>query len=141
MLVIEDAVDALGWAKSIGGLPALIARSEASLAAVKAWVETTPYFGFLAEDPATISNTGITLSIIDPWFVSLDDAEKKAVAARLDQRLQDEGVAMDAASYRDAPQGLRIWAGPTVEPSDIEALLPWLDWAYAEIRQVASAAA
>lgn len=141
MLVIEDAVDALGWAKSIGGLPALIARSEASLAAVKAWVETTPYFGFLAEDPATISNTGITLSIIDPWFVSLDDAEKKAVAARLDQRLQDEGVAMDAASYRDAPPGLRIWAGPTVEPSDIEALLPWLDWAYAEIRQVASAAA
>ncbi|MDA1151402.1 MAG: phosphoserine transaminase [Proteobacteria bacterium] len=141
MLVIEDAVDALGWAKSIGGLPALIARSEASLAAVKAWVQTTPYFGFLAEDPATISNTGITLSIIDPWFVSLDDAEKKAVAARLDQRLQDEGVAMDAASYRDAPPGLRIWAGPTVEPSDIEALLPWLDWAYAEIRQVASAAA
>lgn len=141
MLVIEDAVDALGWAKSIGGLPALIARSEASLAAVKAWVETTPYFGFLAEDPATISNTGITLSIIDPWFVSLDDAEKKAVAARLDQRLQDEGVAMDAASYRDAPPGLRIWAGPTVEPSDIEALLPWLDWAYAEIRQVALAAA
>ncbi|MDA0358016.1 MAG: phosphoserine transaminase [Proteobacteria bacterium] len=141
MLVIEDAVDALGWAKSIGGLPALIARSQASLAAVKAWVQTTPYFGFLAEDPATISNTGITLSIIDPWFVSLDDAEKKAVAARLDQRLQDEGVAMDAASYRDAPPGLRIWAGPTVEPSDIEALLPWLDWAYAEIRQVASAAA
>jgi phosphoserine aminotransferase len=140
MLVIEDAIDALNWAKSIGGLPALIARTNASLDAVKSWVAKTPYFGFLAQDPATISNTGITLSIIDPWFVALDDVAKKAVASWLEKALQKEGVALDAASYRDAPPGLRIWAGPTVEPSDVEALLPWLDWAYAESRQAESVA-
>ena len=115
--------------------------SNASLNAVKSWVDKTPYFGFLAEDPATISNTGITLSITDPWFVALDDAAKKVVASRLEKALHKEGVALDAASYRDAPPGLRIWAGPTVEPSDIKALLPWLDWAYVEIRQAESAAA
>jgi phosphoserine aminotransferase len=141
MLVVEDAIDALNWAKSIGGLPALIARSDASLDAVKSWVAKTPYFGFLAEDPATISNTGITLSIIDPWFVALDESAKKVVASRLKRILQKEGVALDVASYRDAPPGLRIWAGPTVEPSDVEALLPWLGWAYVEIRQAELAAA
>ena len=141
MLVVEDAIDALNWAKSIGGLPALVARSNASLDAVKSWVDKTPYFGFLAQDPATISNTGITLTITDPWFAVLDDAAKKAVALRLEKVLLKEGVALDVASYRDAPPGVRIWAGPTVEPSDVEALLPWLDWAYAEIRQVGSAAA
>ena len=92
----------------------------------------------MAQDPATISNTGITLSITDPWFVALDDAEKATVASRLEKALQEEGVALDAASYRDAPPGLRIWAGPTAEPSDVEALLPWLDWAYAKIRQAAA---
>ena len=133
MLVVEDAIDALTWAKSIGGLPTLIARSEASLAVVKMWVEKTPFFSFLAEDPATISNTGITLSISDPWFVQLNDSEKAATAYQLMKCLEDEGVALDAASYRDAPPGIRIWAGPTVETSDVAALLPWLDWAYAKI--------
>ena len=95
----------------------------------------------MAQDPATISNTGITLSITDPWFAALDDSEKKSVVLRLEKTLLKEGVALDAASYRDAPLGLRIWAGPTVEPSDVEALLPWLDWAYAEIHQAGSAAA
>jgi len=141
MLVVEDAIDALTWAKSIGGLPALIARSEASLDAVRAWVETSPYFEFLAEDPATIANTGITLKITDPWFVSLDDDSQAAIAAELDKRLQDEGVAFDAASYRDAPPGIRIWAGPTVETRDVAALLPWLDWAYAETLAAADVAA
>jgi phosphoserine aminotransferase len=141
MLVVEDAIDALTWAKSIGGLPALIARSEFSLDAVRAWVETSPYFDFLAEDPATIANTGITLKITDPWFVSLDDDRQAAIAAELDKRLQDEGVAFDAASYRDAPPGIRIWAGPTVETRDVAALLPWLDWAYAEILAAADVAA
>ncbi len=141
MLVIEDAIDTMTWAKSIGGLPALIARSEASLETIKEWVTTSPYFDFLAEDPATISNTGVTLKIIDPWFVSLNDDDKVAVAAELDKRLQDEGVAFDAASYRDAPPGLRIWAGPTVETSDVALLLPWLDWAYSEILNASDVAA
>ncbi len=134
MLVVEDVIDALNWAKSIGGLPALKARSEASLDIVKAWVETTPFFGFLAEDPKTISNTSITLSITDPWFVELGDIEKSTTASQLMNLLEDEGVALDVASYRDAPPGIRIWAGPTVESSDVAALLPWLDWAYAEIK-------
>ena len=133
MLVIEDAIDALSWAKSIGGLPALIARSEASLEVVKAWVETTPFFSFLAEDPATISNTSITLTITDSWFVGLDNLEKAATASRVIQSLENEGVALDAASYRRAPPGIRIWAGPTVETSDVAALLPWLDWAYSGV--------
>jgi phosphoserine aminotransferase len=141
MLVIEDAIDTMTWAKSIGGLPALIARSEASLDAIKKWVITSPYFDFLAEDPATISNTGVTLRIVDPWFGSLNDDDKVAVAAELDKRLQEEGVAFDAASYRDAPPGLRIWAGPTVETSDVELLLPWLDWAYGEILNASDVAA
>ena len=135
MLAVEDAVDALNWAKSIGGLPALIARSEASLDVVKVWEETTPFFSFLAKKPATISNTSITLSITDSWFVGLNDTEKAAIALQVTKRLESEGVALDIASYRDAPPGIRIWAGPTVETSDIAALLPWLDWAYAEVAQ------
>ena len=135
MLAVEDAIDALKWAKSIGGLPALIARSEASLDVVKAWEKITPFFSFLAKDPSTVSNTSITLSISDPWFVGLNDAEKAVVASQVTKRLENEGVALDLASYRDAPPGIRIWAGPTVETSDIAALLPWLDWAYAEIAQ------
>ena len=130
MLAVEDAIDALKWAKSIGGLPALIARSEASLSVVKAWVETTPFFSFLAQEPSTISNTSITLSISDSWFVALNDKEKALIASKVIKRLEKQGVALDAASYRAAPPGIRIWAGPTVETSDIVALLPWLDWAY-----------
>ena len=135
MLAVEDAIDALNWAKSIGGLPELIARSEASLEVVKAWVEITPFFSFLAEEPATVSNTSITLSITDPWFIGLNDTEKAMIASKVTKLLANEGVAFDAASYRDAPPGIRIWAGPTVETSDIAALLPWLDWAYAEVAQ------
>ena len=134
MLVIEDALDALLWAQSIGGLPALIDRSEACLAAIRRWVDTSSTFGFLAEHPATISNTSVTLSIIDPWFVALDAAQKAGFAAALAARLDAEGVGYDLGSYRDAPAGLRIWAGPMVDVSDVEALLPWIDWAYAAQR-------
>ena len=134
MLVIEDALDALLWAQSIGGLPALIDRSEACLAAIRRWVDASSIFGFLAEHPATISNTSVTLSIIDPWFVALDAAQKAGFAAALAARLDAEGVGYDLGSYRDAPAGLRIWAGPMVDDRDVEALLPWIDWAYAAQR-------
>jgi phosphoserine aminotransferase len=129
MLCVEDALDGLRWAQAIGGLPALIARSEANLAAVARWVETTPNYAFLAEDPATRSCTSICLSIAAPWFARLSadrQAEAaKAIAALLDQ----EDVALDAGGHRDAPPGLRLWGGATVETTDIEAALPWLDWA------------
>ena len=134
MLVIEDALDALLWAQSIGGLPALIDRSEACLAAIRRWVDASSIFGFLAEHPATISNTSVTLSIIDPWFVALDAAQKAGFAAALAARLDAEGVGYDLGSYRAAPAGLRIWVGPMVDVSDVEALLPWIDWAYATQR-------
>ncbi|MGA0950898.1 MAG: phosphoserine transaminase [Candidatus Puniceispirillaceae bacterium] len=134
LLVIEDALDALLWAQSIGGLPALIDRSESCLSAIKRWVEASSVFGFLAKDPATISNTSVTISIIDPWFAALDDDQKSAFAAALAARLAAEDVGYDLASYRDAPAGLRIWAGPMVDVKDIETLLPWIDWAYATER-------
>ena len=134
MLVIEDALDALLWAQSIGGLPALIDRSEACLTAIRRWVGASSIFDFLAEHPATISNTSVTLSIIDPWFVALDAAQKAGFAAALAARLDAEGVGYDLGSYRDAPAGLRIWAGPMADVRDVEALLPWIDWAYAAQR-------
>ena len=134
LLVIEDALDALLWAQSIGGLPALIDRSESCLSVIKRWVEASSVFGFLAKDPATISNTSVTISIIDPWFAALDDDQKSAFAAALAARLAAEDVGYDLASYRDAPAGLRIWAGPMVDVKDIETLLPWIDWAYATER-------
>jgi len=134
LLVIEDALDALLWVQSIGGLPALIERSESCLSAIKRWVEESSTFGFLAETPATISNTSVTISIIDPWFTALENEQKSAFAAALAARLAAEDVGYDLASYRDAPAGLRIWAGPMVDVKDIESLLPWIDWAYAAER-------
>jgi len=134
MLCVEDALDGLRWAEGVGGLPALIARSEANLAAVAAWVERTAWAGFLAADPATRSCTSICLRITAPWFTALAPDEQAKAAKQLASLLDKEGVAFDVASYRDAPPGLRIWGGATVETSDIEALLPWLDWAYAQVR-------
>jgi len=130
MLCVEDALDGLRWAEGIGGLSALIGRSEANLAAVAAWVDRTPWVDFLAVDPATRSCTSICLRVVAPWFTALaPDAQAKA-AKRLASVLEKEGVAFDVASYRDAPPGLRIWGGATVETVDVEALLPWLDWAH-----------
>ena len=134
MLCVEDALDGLAWAESVGGLPALVARSEANLAAIAAWVAQTPWVEFLARDPATRSCTSICLAITDPWFSEqAPEAQQKAISA-LTSLLEKEGVALDVGAYRDAPPGLRIWGGATVDTSDVEALLPWLDWAYAEIR-------
>jgi phosphoserine aminotransferase len=129
MLCVEDALDGLLWAESIGGLAALIARSEANLAAVSAWVERTGNFAFLAADPATRSCTSICLSITAPWFAALGADAQADAAKRIALLVEKEGVAFDIAGYRDAPPGLRIWGGATVQTADIEALLPWLDWA------------
>ena len=133
MLCVEDAVDGLRWAQEIGGLPTLIARSEANLAAIASWVAASDWAGFLAEDPAIRSCTSICLKIVAPWFVALPaDAQAKA-AKQLASLLEKQGVAYDIGAYRDAPPGLRIWAGATVETADIQALLPWLDWAAAQV--------
>jgi phosphoserine aminotransferase len=134
MLCVEDALDGLKWAAEIGGLPELIRRSEANLAAVAAWVEHTPWVDFLAEDPATRSCTSICLKIVDPWFLSLAADERAQAAKKVAALLETEGVAYDIAPYRDAPPGIRLWGGATVERSDLEALFPWLDWAYGEIK-------
>jgi phosphoserine aminotransferase len=133
MLCVEDAIDGLRWAERIGGLPALIARSEANLAAVAAWVEHSEWAEFLAADPATRSCTAICLRMRAPWFLALPADQQFKASRALAALLDKEGVAYDIATHRDAGAGLRIWGGATVETSDIEALLPWLDWAHAEV--------
>jgi phosphoserine aminotransferase len=135
MLCVEDAVDGLRWAESIGGLPALIERSNANLKAIADWVAKTDWIDFLAEDPSTVSNTSICLKITADWYQALPAEEQAAKAKALVSLLDQEGVGYDFGSYRDAPPGLRIWGGATVDTADIEALLPWLDWAFAEIQK------
>jgi phosphoserine aminotransferase len=133
MLCVEDALDGLRWAETIGGLPALIARSEANLACISGWVAASRWAGFLARDEAARSSTSICLTITAPWFAALDAVTQAKAAKRLAALLEAEGVAYDIASYRDAPPGLRIWGGATVETADIAALLPWLDWAHGTV--------
>lgn len=133
MLCVEDAIDGLTWAESIGGLKGLVARSEANLGAIARWVATKPGYDFLAEDAATRSCTSICLKITAPWFTVMGADAQAAAAKKIASLLEKEGVALDAGAYRDAPPGLRIWGGATVETSDIEALLPWLDWALATV--------
>ena len=133
MLCVEDALDGLRWAESIGGLKGLIARSEANLAAIADWVAADSGYGFLAQDAATRSCTSICLTITAPWFTALAAEAQAAAAKKIASLLEKEGVALDAGAYRDAPPGLRIWGGATVETADIKALLPWLDWALASV--------
>lgn len=133
LLAVEDALDGLRWAESIGGLPALLKRCTTSLGHIAAWVEKTPWVEFLAEVPATRSPSSVCLKITAPWFLALSDEERIAAVKKIAGRLDKEGVAYDIAGHRDAPAGLRIWCGATVEPSDVASLLPWLDWAVAEI--------
>jgi phosphoserine aminotransferase len=134
MLAVEDALDGLRWAERIGGLPALIARSEDNLRAVAAWVERTPWIDFLAASPESRSPTSICLRIVDPAIVALPHSEQSRVVEAIAARLEAEAVAYDIAGYREAPPGLRLWGGATVERADLEALLPWLDWAFAQTR-------
>ncbi len=132
MLCVEDALDGLRWAESVGGLPGLIARSEANLATVARWVERSSWAEFLAADPATRSCTSMCLKLTGPWARSRDSKTVAGAVKAIVKRLDAEGVAHDIGSYRDAPPGLRLWGGATVESADLEAVLPWLDWAFAE---------
>jgi phosphoserine aminotransferase len=134
MLAVEDALDGLRWAERIGGLPALIARSEDNLGVVADWVERTAWVDFLAARPDSRSPTSICLKVIDPDITALPRAGQAALIKDLVARLESEGAAYDIASYRDAPPGLRLWGGATVERADLARLLPWLDWAYREAK-------
>ena len=141
MLCVEDYLDALAWAQSIGGLPALIARADANLDVVARWVARTPWVDFLARDPATRSNTSVCLKVVDPAVTALSPEAQAAFAKTLVGAIEKEGAAYDIGHYRDAPPGLRIWCGSTVEVADVEALLPWLDWAYAQAKDALRKAA
>ena len=140
LLCVEDLLDALAWAESCGGLPGLIARSETNLAVVADWVANSDWCDFLAVDPATRSNTSICLKVVDPWATAQPDEAQAALAKAIAAAVEAAGAGYDIDSYRDAPPGLRIWGGATVESADIAALLPWLDWAYDSVKATARAA-
>jgi phosphoserine aminotransferase len=133
MLAVEDAIDGLRWARSVGGLPELIRRSESNLRAIVDWQRNSPWCGFLAERPETRSCTSICLRIVAPEIAALDVEQQAKFVKDFAGFVENECVAYDIASYRDAPPGLRIWGGATVETSDIEALLDWLDYGFATI--------
>ncbi|HKA75117.1 MAG TPA: phosphoserine transaminase [Xanthobacteraceae bacterium] len=141
MLCVEDYLDALAWAKSLGGLKNLIARADANTKIIADWVARTPWVDFLATDPAIRSNTSVCLKITDPAVCGLPTDGQAAFAKGMAAALEKEGVAYDIAAYRDAPPGLRIWCGATVEAADVEALMPWLDWAYALAKEALPKAA
>ena len=141
MLCVEDYLDTLQWAKGIGGLPALIARCDANTKAIDDWTARTPWIANLADDPAVRSNTSVCLKVIDPAVTSLPPDAQAAFTKALAASLEREGVAYDIASYRDAPPGLRIWCGATIEVSDVEALTLWLDWAFATAKDALPKAA
>ncbi len=134
MLCVEDYLDTLAWAKSLGGLPALIARVNGNAGVLADWVARTPWIDYVARDEANRSTTSVCLSIVDDWFTGLSDSDGNKVAKRLVALLEEEGAALDIGGHRDAPTGLRIWCGATVEPADLEDLTPWLDWAFGEVK-------
>ena len=141
MLCTEDYLDALDWGRSVGGLDGLVARAEANFKVLADWVAATPWIDFLAADPAIRSNTSVCLKITDPRIAARSAEDQAAFAKALVKRLETKGVAYDIGAYRDAPPGLRIWAGSTIEAADLAALTAWLDWAFAaETAQAADAA-
>ncbi len=139
MLAVEDAVDGLKWAESIGGLPALIARTERNFAAISAFVARTPWLDFLCNEPAARSTTSVCLVFSDPAITALSADEQAAFAKAVVAKIEGEKAGVDLGAYRDAPPGLRIWGGATVETSDLEALFPWIEWAYGEALKARSA--
>ena len=134
MLCVEDYLDTLAWAKSVGGLPGLIERVNRNANIMEGWVRQTAWVDYVAREDANRSTTSVCLSIVDDWFTKLSAEEGRAVGKRLEEILAAEGAAYDIRGHREAPTGLRIWCGATVESSDLEALLPWLDWAYNEVK-------
>jgi phosphoserine aminotransferase len=141
MLCVEDYLDALEWAKSIGGLPALMQRADRNLAAVEAWVAKTPWAEFLARDPKTRSNTSVCIAVVDPAVQALSPDGQAAFIKAIDASLEKQNAGYDTAGHRDAPPNIRIWAGATIETADLHALFPWLDWAFAEAKATLSKAA
>jgi len=141
MLCVEDALDGLKWAEQVGGIAGLVKRSEANLKAIENWAAKNPWIGFLAEDKSIRSCTSICMKIVDPWYQGLSPEQQAEGAKKIASMLEKEGVALDIGAYRDAPAGLRIWGGATVETSDIEALLPWIEWAWGEVKGSLSKAA
>jgi phosphoserine aminotransferase len=141
MLCVEDYLDTLKWAKSVGGLKALMARADANAAVIAEWVARTPWIEFLAKDPAVRSNTSVCLKVVDPAVAKLPAAAQGAFVKAIAAVLEKEGVAYDIDAHRDAPAGLRIWCGSTVERADVEALTVWLDWAFARSKDALAKAA
>lgn len=139
MLCVEDYLDALRWAEGLGGLSALCQRSAKNLAVVEEWVAHTEWVEFLAVEPRMRSNTSICLKLAAPWFNALDTTQQSKAVERMATLLETEKVAFDINGYRSAPPGLRIWGGATVETDDLRALMPWLEWAYHEIKQAHAA--
>jgi len=138
MLALEDYLDAITWAEDIGGLKALIARSQDNLGVLDRWVRDCGWADFLASEQGSRSNTSVCLKIIDPWFRALGSDAQADAAKKVATLLEKEGVAYDVAGYRAAPPGLRIWCGATVDKADLEALTPWLDWAWAKVKSNSS---
>ncbi len=135
MLAVEDALDGLKWAESIGGLPGLISRSCANLRVIEEWVEQSSWAGFLAAEKSIRSSTSICLKVVDPAYTALSAEDQAKHAKSIGSLLDKEGAAYDIGAYRDAPPGLRVWGGATVEASDLRLLMPWLDWAWSEVKK------
>ncbi len=141
MLCVEDAIDALQWVRGLGGAAGVVARTDANFNVLNDWVAATPWIDFLASDPATRSTTSVCMVFTDPDYMKLSDDAKADFAKRIVSMLEKEGAAYDIAAYRDAPPGLRIWAGGTVEADDIKAVLPWIEWAFQTAKSELRAAA
>ncbi|HEU0084789.1 MAG TPA: phosphoserine aminotransferase, partial [Bradyrhizobium sp.] len=141
MLCVEDYLDTMNWAKSVGGLQALMARADANTRVLADWQARTPWIDFLAKDPSIRSNTSVCLKVVDPVIASLPADAQSAFAKGLVALVEKEGAGYDFAHYRDAPAGLRIWCGATVEAKDVELLTQWIDWAFAEMKSTLAKAA
>jgi phosphoserine aminotransferase len=137
MLCVEDYLDTLKWSESIGGISALIARVEENFAALARWVNEAPWVEFLAREEKSRSHTSVCLKITDPWFTKMPEEARSETVKKIASLLEKEHAAYDMTGHRYAPAGLRIWCGPTIERPDIEALTPWLDWAWAQVKGAA----